>query len=304
MDLPDSLPILSRGSHQRGSGRMCVMNALSYLSGDTVITDHPDCTDPLLSRVAQILNDTVCVNHLAADGDALCPACANKVWLYGAKLMGTGEHWRKVEAMRGPEARRIEQYALWLDLVESAWEKGERVWQDGRPFRRPAYRDRWTKLAMDALHGLHAGRTGVHKVQAALELCQGEVSGWEYERLRTLLMTHRNLIAQLEWVRNPKLIASFGEGPLSLAQRTRDRAVDMKNAWQTTASAMAWCAAYQEPGRRLIGPQVPAFADFMLQGWLERTGAGTQPLIMTPEKARRLRSEMSGESLTRVGVSV
>ena len=46
---------LAKGSHQPGSGRGCAMNVISYINGDTQITDFPAARParwPLLSSRA------------------------------------------------------------------------------------------------------------------------------------------------------------------------------------------------------------------------------------------------------------
>jgi hypothetical protein len=91
VEIPNGLPILSVGSHNRGSGRACIMNAISYLRGDTDITDYPDCVHPILARAAQMINDSICNEPVKdMDEEVLCPSCAHKMWLFGARLMGTG----------------------------------------------------------------------------------------------------------------------------------------------------------------------------------------------------------------------
>jgi hypothetical protein len=48
---------LASGSHQPGSGKGCAMNVISYINGDTKITDYPDCSARPLARMVQALND-------------------------------------------------------------------------------------------------------------------------------------------------------------------------------------------------------------------------------------------------------
>jgi hypothetical protein len=47
------------GSHQEGSGRGCAMNVVSYVTGDTKITDYPECSHSYLSNIVQKVNDTL-----------------------------------------------------------------------------------------------------------------------------------------------------------------------------------------------------------------------------------------------------
>jgi hypothetical protein len=44
---------LARGSHQRGSGKGCAMNAISYTNGDERITDFPTCSARPLAVLVQ-----------------------------------------------------------------------------------------------------------------------------------------------------------------------------------------------------------------------------------------------------------
>lgn len=51
---------LATGAHREGSGAGCAMNVISWESGDTFITDYPDCSDRFLARLVQMFNDSVC----------------------------------------------------------------------------------------------------------------------------------------------------------------------------------------------------------------------------------------------------
>lgn len=59
---------LARGSHQPGSGKGCAMNAISYINGDTRITDFPARSARPLSILVQSCNDL-----LAGPGGYLSP---------------------------------------------------------------------------------------------------------------------------------------------------------------------------------------------------------------------------------------
>jgi hypothetical protein len=123
VEIPNGLPTLSVGSHGRGSNRACIMNAISYLKGDTDITDYPDCVHPMLARAAQMVNDSVCnepVKDLMGE-EVLCPACAHQVWLIGARVMGTG---RKelidllgVEALFNLELKWVETFVMYVECA-------------------------------------------------------------------------------------------------------------------------------------------------------------------------------------------
>lgn len=61
--IPTSLPRLAVGAHAAGSGYACIMNAVSYLNGDIVITDAPTCVWAPLRRMAIGLNDNMCTHQ-------------------------------------------------------------------------------------------------------------------------------------------------------------------------------------------------------------------------------------------------
>lgn len=56
LPIPEGLPSLAAGSHNAGAGEACVMEYVSILAGES-FSDHPSCTDPVLSAVARSVND-------------------------------------------------------------------------------------------------------------------------------------------------------------------------------------------------------------------------------------------------------
>lgn len=56
IDLPDLLPVLSRGKHRNPRKGACFMELASYLAGERW-SDHPRCTHPLLAALARLVND-------------------------------------------------------------------------------------------------------------------------------------------------------------------------------------------------------------------------------------------------------
>jgi hypothetical protein len=76
--IPDALPVLSRGNHQPGSGKACVMDAISIISGNPAEQDHPSCVHPMLRGLFIRLNDT------AADDQR------HRLWEPALRAMGTG----------------------------------------------------------------------------------------------------------------------------------------------------------------------------------------------------------------------
>jgi hypothetical protein len=61
-DLPELVPILSRGKHRSPRKGACFMEMASYLAGERW-SDNPRCTHPLLASVARLVND------LTSDGN-------------------------------------------------------------------------------------------------------------------------------------------------------------------------------------------------------------------------------------------
>jgi hypothetical protein len=87
------------GSHKAGSGKGCAMNVVSWENGDTVITDLPDCSDFLLSRIVQRVNDVYCTHGTHGNysrrlrlGELLCARCSVKVLDLAHRTVGTSAH--------------------------------------------------------------------------------------------------------------------------------------------------------------------------------------------------------------------
>lgn len=56
LPIPDALPTLASGKHEKGEGQACVMEYVSILAGES-FSDHPSCTDPVLAAAARSVND-------------------------------------------------------------------------------------------------------------------------------------------------------------------------------------------------------------------------------------------------------
>ena len=80
---------LARGSHEKGSGRGCAMNVISWENGDTEITDLPACADPMLARIIQYRNDQHCPDTRRG---LLCPSCSVEVLALAHRTVGTSSH--------------------------------------------------------------------------------------------------------------------------------------------------------------------------------------------------------------------
>ena len=108
------------------------MNVISWENGDTKITDFPDCSDPLLTRIVQRVNDTIC-NH--RDDDLLCAPCSLIVLALGHRTVGTGKLdltdlerrviWVKIAA---DQARQVQH--LNADLMVDAAILAAEAWAD------------------------------------------------------------------------------------------------------------------------------------------------------------------------------
>jgi class 3 adenylate cyclase len=57
-NVPDFMPVLSRGKHRTPRKGACFMEMASYLAGERW-SDHPSCTHPLLAAMARDVNDHV-----------------------------------------------------------------------------------------------------------------------------------------------------------------------------------------------------------------------------------------------------
>ncbi len=55
-DMPELMPMLSRGKHRNPRKGACFMELAAYLAGERW-SDHPACTHPLLASVARMVND-------------------------------------------------------------------------------------------------------------------------------------------------------------------------------------------------------------------------------------------------------
>ncbi|QAY04911.1 hypothetical protein SEA_MODRAGONS_58 [Mycobacterium phage Modragons] len=93
---------LAQGSHQPGSGKGCAMNVISYINGDTKITDYPECSARPLASLVQMVND-----NLAGPDGFLSPENSVLVLDLGWQTVGTAGVSDAV-------------YALWIaDMLDS-----------------------------------------------------------------------------------------------------------------------------------------------------------------------------------------
>jgi hypothetical protein len=77
---------LAKGSHQPGSGKGCAMNVISYLNGDTHITDFPTRSARPLAEFVQLCNDL-----LAGSDGYLSPENSLLALELGWQTVGTAD---------------------------------------------------------------------------------------------------------------------------------------------------------------------------------------------------------------------
>lgn len=95
---------LAVGSHGAGSGAGCAMNVVSWENGDLTISDLPPCSDPLLAKIVQRVNDTYCTHTEAHNGVSLiCPPCSVELLELAHRTVGSALDW--------PAAKRARLYA-------------------------------------------------------------------------------------------------------------------------------------------------------------------------------------------------
>ncbi|MFC4782862.1 hypothetical protein ACT8ZV_00175 [Nocardioides sp. MAHUQ-72] len=61
-EIPDGLPVLSRGRHRSARKGACFMEMASVLANEPW-SDHPKCTHPLLAHLARLVNDHTTDRH-------------------------------------------------------------------------------------------------------------------------------------------------------------------------------------------------------------------------------------------------
>lgn len=275
MDL--NLPQLATGSHERGSGYACVMNALSYLKGDKVITDYPTCVDPFLARAAQLLNDKLC-RHLvtqvtqAGDGpyypQVLCSDCAHRVWLFGAEVMGTGSHW-----------------------TEQDWPREEALYE--AQFRA------WTDVYFQTM--LNSGRLSAGTAQALLRHAQ---------KIMRALDGGAQVMAYLDLVNTAQSMDQIsGKQAMHLKSVIYDALLPTLNVLHTSgrtnktkqqvmtevASALAGSLYVMiDPPR----PRMELWARDLVRRWRAATGFRGEPMILSPQRAAEIHEAMAAAPVT------
>lgn len=77
-EIPDALPVLAKGNHEPGTGKACIMDAISIISGKPQEMDKPSCVHPAFRPLFISVNDSLPDRH------------RHKLWPLGLRAMGTG----------------------------------------------------------------------------------------------------------------------------------------------------------------------------------------------------------------------
>jgi hypothetical protein len=83
INIPDYIPRLSKGAGD-GVNKLCAMQFISYINGDSKITDYPECSARPLASLVQACND-----QLADKDGFLSPENSLTVLDLGWQTMGT-----------------------------------------------------------------------------------------------------------------------------------------------------------------------------------------------------------------------
>src|SRR6202035_5183770 len=85
---------LARGSHQPGSGKGCAMNVISYINGDSRITDFPACSARPLAGADGYLSpeNSVLALELAWQTAGTADVCDAVIHAWLAELL-TNHSW-------------------------------------------------------------------------------------------------------------------------------------------------------------------------------------------------------------------
>lgn len=79
IEIPNALPVLTRGNHKPGSGKACIMDAISIITGKPQEQDHPTCVHPMLRPLFITVNDSIADEH------------RHRLWEPGLRAIGTAE---------------------------------------------------------------------------------------------------------------------------------------------------------------------------------------------------------------------
>ena len=111
-EIPDGLPVLSRGKHRSARKGACFMEMASVLANEKW-SDHPGCTHPVLAHLARLVNDHTSDQNR---GD-LAPLIPSVVGLCGGGLPWTVGLTAAVALHALPDVPASSQRALVAGLV-------------------------------------------------------------------------------------------------------------------------------------------------------------------------------------------
>jgi hypothetical protein len=111
-NVPDGLPVLSRGRHRSPRKGACFMEMASVLANEPW-SDHPRCTHPLVAHLARMVND----NTTDENRGDLAPLIPSVVGLHGGGLAWTVDVTAAVALQAIPDAPEHSQRALAAGLI-------------------------------------------------------------------------------------------------------------------------------------------------------------------------------------------
>ena len=111
-EIPDGLPVLSRGKHRSARKGACFMEMASVLANEPW-SDHPRCTHPLLAHLARLVNDHTSDQNRGE----LAPLIPSVVGLSGGGLAWTVDLTAAVALSALPDVPALSQRALVAGLV-------------------------------------------------------------------------------------------------------------------------------------------------------------------------------------------
>ena len=164
------------GSHQAGSGKGCAMNVVSWINGDTTITDYPDCSDLLLTRLVQNVNDSLCGHTDDDDGELLCPDCSRTAIDLGLRTIGTGLPGDATPEQR--DARR----RVWVTLAVEAAEAADGPGGDPALISAREQVWRWLRGGQEPPLTIEAGGATPDAMESARAAAFGSGTAYAYAR--------------------------------------------------------------------------------------------------------------------------
>jgi hypothetical protein len=132
--VPDSLPVLSRGKHRNARKGACFMEMASVLANEPW-SDHPKCTHPLLAGLARLVNDSTSDQNRSQ----LAVLIPSVVGLRGGGLAWMVDMTSAVALQALPDVPEPSQRALAAGLVrceELAVSLGPDTVTETKPLRR------------------------------------------------------------------------------------------------------------------------------------------------------------------------